>query len=217
MRALLVLLLVPALAAADGAPAYFPLEVGNWWAYEELDEDGTRLSRETWAIVGEAHGERRPDEFLLQSSTKRLDLLGRRRGRRWHGREYLRRTAVGVEKRYPAERDVEIAVLLVKEPVASGTSWHDAQGDCEVRSCGPCRGPRGDVPECATVVCRLGEPTVTIVTSTYARGIGMVRQEIDVLQLLPGLRDAGSVSLPSDGVKGGHSLMRLTAFHVMAP
>jgi len=67
MRALLVLLLVPALAEADGA--YFPLEVGNWWAYEELDEDGTTLSRETWTIVDDAHGERRPGEFLLQSAT----------------------------------------------------------------------------------------------------------------------------------------------------
>src|SRR5437868_5711497 len=148
MRALLLLLLAPALAAADGAPGYFPLEVGNWWAYEELDRDGTRLSRETWTIVDEAYGERRPDEFLLQSSTKRLDLLGRTRGRRWHGREYLRQTAVGVEKRYPADRDAEIAVLLVKDPVASGTRWRDAQGDCEVRSGAPCGGPRGNVPEC---------------------------------------------------------------------
>jgi len=105
----------------------------------------------------------------------------------------------------------------VKEPVESGTRWHDAQGDCEVRSRGPCSGPRGAVPECATVVCRLGEPTVTIVTSTYGRDVGMVRQEIDVLQLLPSLRDAGTVGLPSDGVKGGHSLMRLTAFHVAPP
>ena len=215
MPALLLLLLLPVLAHGDGAPGFFPLEVGNWWAYEELDDDGTRLSRETWRIVDEAREERRPGEFLLRSSTKRLDVLGRSGGHRWRGHEYLRRSAVGVEKRYPGGGDADTAMLLVKEPVVSGAHWHDAQGDCEVRSQGPCSGPRGDVPECATVVCRLGDPTVTIVTSIYARGVGMVRQEIEVLQLLPSLR--GSPILPSDGMKGGHSLMRLTAFHVASP
>jgi len=213
MRGLLILLFLPALARADDLPAYFPLRVGNWWAYEELDADGTRLSRETWTIVADPPDNERPGEALLRSSTKRLDLLGRTRGRRWHGREYLRRTAAGVEKRYPAGREAEIAVLLVKEPVVSGTRWHDAQGECEIRSREPCAGPRGEVPECATVVCRLGEPAVTIVTSTYGRGIGMVRQEIEVLQLMPSLHDAGAI-VPSDAMKGGHSRMRLTAFHV---
>ena len=101
----------------------------------------------------------------------------------------------------------------MKEPVTTGTRWHDAQGDCEVRSRGPCTSPRGEMPDCAIVVCRLGDPTATVVTSTYARGIGMVRQEIDVLQFLPSMHGS-AVIVPCDSAHGGHSVLRLTAFHV---
>jgi hypothetical protein len=52
-----------------------------------------------------------------------------------------------------------------------------------------------------------------MVTSTYARGVGMVRQEIDVVQFFPALHGSG-VLLPCDSAKGGHSVLRLTAFHV---
>ena len=51
LTALLVLLVVRSASAGDAeARAYFPLEVGNWWAYEELDPDGSALSRETWRL-----------------------------------------------------------------------------------------------------------------------------------------------------------------------
>ena len=54
-------------------------------------------------------------------------------GRRWEGHEFLRATAVGLSKRYPARGgDAELEVTLLREPLASGTQWHDAQGDCEV-------------------------------------------------------------------------------------
>ena len=212
MRLFVLVLLAaqPAFAGSDGAPAYFPLAVGNWWAYEELDPDGGRaLSRETWRLVDEAAG-----EVVLHTATKRFDVLGRRGGHRFEGREYLRTSAAGVHKPYPAGRDAASEVLLVKDPVTAGTRWHDAQGDCEVRSRGPCATPRGERPDCATVVCRLGEPTATVVTSTYARGIGMVRQEVDILQFLPNMQGSGAIIVPCDSTKGGHSVLRLTAFHV---
>jgi hypothetical protein len=217
MRTLLAMVVLcaaqSALAVEDDARAYFPLDAGNWWAYEELDEDGTALSRETWTLTADP-GSARPGELVLRAATKRLDVLARVGGHRFEGREYLRGSAVGIYKRYPPGRDAETEVLLVKEPVASGTRWHDAQGDCEVTSQGPCAGPRGELPDCAIVVCRLGDPTVTVVRSTYARGVGMVRQEVEVLQIVPSFPGGSSVPLPSDGTQGGHSLLRLTAFHV---
>ncbi len=215
MRVLLAIVVCAArsaLAAPDDARAYFPLEAGNWWAYEELDEKGSALSRETWTLARDA-GSARPGELVLHAATKRLDVLPSVGGHRFEGHEYLRVSAAGVHKRYPAGRDAETEVLLVKEPVASGTRWHDAQGDCEVTARGPCVGPRGELPDCAVVVCRLGDPTVTVVTSTYARGVGMVRQEILVLQLMPSFQGGGGL-IPGDSAKGGHSLLRLTDFHV---
>jgi hypothetical protein len=210
LAAALLLLSGSGTAALAGGASYFPLRAGNWWAYEEIDEGGAPLSRETWTVVGAAGG-----EFHLRASTKRLDGLARSGGRRWEGHEYLRATAAGVRKRYPAGRDGEVDVMLLKEPVVSGTHWHDAQGDCEASARARCDGPRGALRDCAIVVCRLGTPTATIVTSTYARGVGMVRQEVEVVQFLPGLQGAGVGGLlPCDTAKGGHSLLRLTGFHV---
>ena len=215
VRSRLAALLVLASVARAGdweTRAYFPLHVGDWWAYVEQDDDGKTLARETWSVVP-ATREDVSGEFHVRSSTKRLDGLGRAGGHRWEGHEFLRRTPAGLEKRYPAGREGETLVLLLKEPLRAGTRWHDAQGDCEVSARGPCPGPRGELPDCAVVTCRLGEPTATVVTSTYARDIGMVRQEIQVVQFLPSLH--GSAALfPSDPMQGGHSLLRLTAFHV---
>jgi hypothetical protein len=218
VRALVLVLLLAASGRAlggeePGARAYFPLGVGNWWAYEELDGDGNALSRETWTVVTNTSADR-AGEFHVRSSTKRLDVLGHSGGHRWEGHEYLRNTGAGIHKRYPAGRDAEVEVTLLKEPLSSGTRWHDAQGDCEVASRGPCAGPGGELPDCAVVVCRLGKPTATVVTSTYGRGVGMVRQEIDVIQFLPALHGSGAVLLPCDSAKGGHSVLRLTSFHL---
>jgi hypothetical protein len=217
---LLVGLLTPdARAGAGDAPVtagYFPLHVGNWWAYEELDEDGNPLARETWTLV-ERTDPTRAAEFHLRSSAKRLDALGDVR-RRWEAHEYLRATGDGVHKRYPAGHDAELDVMLLHEPASPGTQWRDAQGRCEVAAAGdPCPGPRGDLPQCVVVVCRLGDPPATIVTSTYARGVGMVRQDVEVVQLLPALGGATPGMLPSDVSKGGHSVLRLTGYHVSPP
>jgi hypothetical protein len=215
VRALAVALVLVAAARASGGnpPSYFPLRVGNWWAYEELDDDGGALSRETWTVVARTPSDR-ADEFHVRSTTKRFDVLGRSGGRRWDGDEYLRATPAGVRKRYPAGRDAELDVLLLAEPLAAGTHWRDAQGECELAVRETCTGPAGDVPDCAVVECRLGHPAATIVTSTYARGVGMVRQDIAVVQFLPALHGAAPVLLPCDSAQGGHSVLRLTAFHV---
>jgi hypothetical protein len=215
VRALAVALVLAAAAriSADDASVYFPLRVGNWWAYEELDDDGGRLSRETWTVVARTPVDR-AGEFHVRSATKRFDVLGRTGGRRWEGDEYLRATPAGLRKRYPARRDAELDVLLLAEPLASGTQWRDAQGECDLAVRDTCTGPVGDVPDCAVVSCRLGHPAATIVTSTYARGVGMVRQEVAVVQFLPALHGAGPVLLPCDSAQGGHSVLRLTAFHV---
>jgi len=215
---LVLLLAAASRALADDAASrdYFPLRVGNWWAYEELDEQGKALSRETWTLIAGDTGNR-AGEFHLHSFTKRLDALGRI-GRRWEGDEYLRITADGVRKRYPAGHDAELEVLLLKEPARFGTRWRDAQGSCEVVTEGiPCVGPRGVLPDCLVVICRLGEPTATVVTSTYAREVGMVRQKVDVLQLLPSLVGGAGVAVPSDPSASGHSMLHLTAYHLGAP
>jgi hypothetical protein len=212
-----VLLLLGGPSAADDSltSSYFPLRVGNWWAYEEQDERGQALARETWMLVAAASGER-DSEFDLRSLTKRLDGLGGR-GQRWEGHEFVRNTAEGLRKRFPAGGGVASDMTLLKEPVRIGTSWHDAQGDCEVASGGwPCAGPRGELPDCVVIVCRAGRPARTTVTSTYARGIGMVRQDIDLIHFFPAFDAAGGF-LPGDTTRGGHSLLRLIAYHVGRP
>jgi len=210
LAALALLCAAATRAPAEGYPHHFPLHAGNWWAYEEVGDDGTALSREIWTVVDAAGG-----EFHLRSATKRLDVLGRSGGHRWEGHEFLRATSAGVHKRYPAGgRDAGVEVTLLEEPVVSGTRWHDAQGECEASARSRCDGPRGELADCAITVCRLGNPTATIVTSTYARGVGMVRQEVEVVQFLAALQGA-SAMLPCDTAKGGRSVLRLTAFHVV--
>jgi hypothetical protein len=203
---LLLLLATPLVAGAD---PYFPLRVGNWWTYEEQDDDGHTLARETWTVI-EAHDR---GEFHLRSRSKRLDGLGSG-GVRWEGHEYFRQAADGLHKRYPAGREAELEVVLLKAPTRSGTRWRDAQGVCEVMSDGTaCLGPRGEHPDCVTIVCRLGEPAATIVRSTYARDVGMVQQEVRVLQLAPTFT-GGDLILPTDPSCGGRSVLRLTGYSV---
>ena len=120
------LLVAPRLGRADEASTtgYFPLRVGNWWTYEEQDGEGNALSRETWTLVADS-GENRAGEFHLRSFAKRLDALGHLRNH-WEGHEYLRVATDGVRKRFPAGRDAELELLLLKEPARFGTRWHDA-------------------------------------------------------------------------------------------
>jgi hypothetical protein len=51
------------------------------------------------------------------------------------------------------------------------------------------------------------------VTSTYGQGVGMVRQDLDVVQLVP----TGALGLSCDEARNGHSVLRLTTYHVGAP
>jgi hypothetical protein len=195
------------------APTYFPLRPGSWWAYEEQDEEGRRLARETWMLTPSG-----PDghagELHLRSLTKRVDALHRAQ-RRWEGHEYLRVAPDGIRKRYPAAGEAEVDVLLLKEPPNDGTRWTDSQGDCEVaRAHTPCTGPEGELPECLVVVCRLGRPVATIVTSTYARGVGMVRQELELLQLMPSFEGGPGLPIPGEGTKAGRSVLRLIDYHL---
>ena len=209
------LLLAPRPARADDAstPGYFPLRVGNWWIYEEQDTRGKPLSRETWTLVEDA-GDNRTGEFHLRSLTKRLDALGHL-GNRWEGHEYLRIATDGVRKRFPAGRDAELELLLLKEPGRLGTRWHDAQGECAVTADhAACIGPLGKLADCLVTVCSLGDPPATTVTSTYARGVGMVRQEVDILQLVPGFEGSAGAMIPLATATGGHSVLRLTAYNV---
>lgn len=190
------------------AGSYFPLRVGNWWVYEELDDDGSVLSRETWNLVD--RGGARPREFHLRLTEKRLDAL---RGIREPlvSHEYLRVTDTGLRKRYPAGREDELDVLLLKSSPDYGTRWFDEQGRCEVVSAGrPCRGPRDTHPDCIVVTCQKGDPVTTLVTSIYARGVGMVAQELEMFRLISpaGPFEVGPTLLQ------GKSKLRLTNFHV---
>jgi hypothetical protein len=206
--AILVVLGQP-LALAGDAPTYFPLRLGNWWAYEEQGQDGATLSRETWTVV-EVANER--GEFHLRSVAKRLDGLGRRQ--RWESHEYLRDAADGLHKRYPSSRDADVEMVLLKATDASGARWRDAQGECEVKSRAvACVGPRGELPDCMIVVCRQGSPIATIVTSVYGRDVGMVRQEVELVQFMPNF-ESGAAMLPEEGGKSARSVLRLTSYSV---
>jgi hypothetical protein len=195
------------------APAYFPLRSGSWWAYEEQDEEGRRLARETWTL-GPSGPDGHAGELRLRSLTKRVDALHHMQ-RRWEGHEYLRVAPDGVRKRYPGAGAAEVDILLVKEPPHDGARWSDSQGDCEVaRARTPCAGPDGELPECVVVVCRLGHPVATIVTSTYARGVGMVRQELELIQLMPSFEGGPGLPIPGEGTKAGRSVLRLVDYHL---
>jgi hypothetical protein len=203
----LLLLLASPLPA--GADPYFPLRVGNWWTYEELDDDGHALARETWTVEARDRG-----EFHLRSRSKRLDGLGTG-DIQWEGHEYFRQAADGLHKRYPKGREAALDVVLLKSPTRSGTRWRDGQGTCEVLSNGvACLGPHGEHPDCLTIICRLGDPTATIVTSTYARDVGMVQQEVRVMQLTPSFAGPDLV-LPGDPSSGGRSLLRLIGYRLV--
>jgi len=96
-----------------------------------------------------------------------------------------------------------------------GTRWHDAQGECAVTADhAACIGPLGKLADCLVTVCSLGDPPATTVTSTYARGVGMVRQEVDILQLVPGFEGSAGAMIPLATATGGHSVLRLTAYNV---
>lgn len=212
LSALLVVTLAAA-APADGRPArtYFPLQGGNWWTYEEVDDRGSAVAREVWSLsVGDRTSE--AGEFHLRSLTRRFDAIGVAAAP-LESNEYLRPGSDGVHKRYPAGRDAAHDVLLLKEPASRGTRWRDAQGRCEIAARRTrCDGPRGEVADCVEVVCRLGRPTVTIITSTYARGVGMVRQTVHLVHF--------PLPMPSPGARVPlalvdlHSVLRLTAYHV---
>jgi hypothetical protein len=192
----------------DGHAVYFR-QIG--FGYDR-DAQGTRVSRETWTLVPSGAADR-VDEFHLRSYAKRLDPL-HGRGNRFEGHEYLRASSAGLHKRYPQSRDAALEVTLLKEPLEAGVRWHDAQGDCELVSHGgPRQGPRGGLPDCAVVVCSLGSPPTTVVTSTYGRGVGMVRQDLDVVQLIP----AGAAGVACDNTRNGHSVLRLTTYHIGSP
>src|SRR5262245_44413290 len=155
-----------------------------------------------WTVVAAEPGDR-AGEFHLRSLSKRLDALGEQR-RRWEGHEYLRAAPDGVRKRYPGGGDMDI--LLFADPGGTGARWRATQGECEVAARGaPCPGPRGNVSDCLVVVCRLGRPATTVVTSTYARGVGMVRQEIDLVPIVPAIDAAGGL-MPTEAGPAGHSL-----------
>src|SRR5439155_1518040 len=90
-----ILLLVASsspIAAADGS--YFPLRAGNWWSYEELDDDGRPLSRETCAVLDATPAARLRHHRLPSRPADRdrgdLDLRARHR----HGAAGARRRAV---------------------------------------------------------------------------------------------------------------------------
>src|SRR5439155_11950428 len=56
---LLALFASPGPARGDDArtPTYFPLQAGNWWSYQELDDEGRPLSRETWTVLDTTPGD----------------------------------------------------------------------------------------------------------------------------------------------------------------
>jgi hypothetical protein len=181
-------------AGADDSTAadYFPLRPGSWWAYEERDDRGRRLARETWTLDQRASI---GGELRLRTASKRLDVRESVR-RRLEAHEYLRLAADGVRKRFPAVAGSVVDVLLVKHPTLAATTWRDAQGICEVAARGAaCEGPRGPLGDCL--------------------GVGMVRQEIELLPLFPGIGGVDEGGVVAQGVVGGgRSRLELVGYHV---
>src|SRR5262249_6813086 len=120
----------------------------------------------------------------------------------------------GVRKRFRG-RSLAYDVLLLKQPARFGTRWHDAQGSCQVTAEEEhCDGPTGNVDDCLEVVCRLGRGQTLVITSTYARGVGMVRQRLDLVRFLP-VTSAGRYPTLPDEVVDVHSVLRLAAYRVV--
>ena len=143
------------------ARAYMPLAVGNEWRYEV-----TSLGRKQEATI---RIEKVDGSFFVDN-----------RGTK------MKADAFGVrdERRY-----------LLQEPVKAGTTWKNVISPSSVehyeilQAGSPCEVPAGKFPDCVTVESKnRGAENVTLVNRmTFARGVGMVR--VVVVMIQPGKQE----------------------------
>ncbi|MCC7194934.1 MAG: DUF3179 domain-containing protein [Gemmatimonadaceae bacterium] len=158
------------------APEILPLAVGKWWLYEERVASGDLVATERWKVRA-----RHADAFVLTTRQHRID------GMHASGdgaddddvvavEEQLTIRSDGIVRRF-ADSTLAPPMYLLPTPVELDRSWADRGGHCQVTANDAVvRAADHTFESCVQVTCRQGE-TIRIVSS-YAGGVGLVRQDL---------------------------------------
>lgn len=160
--------------APPDARALLPLATGKWWVYEERVASGEVAATERWKVRA-----RRGNGYVLTTRQRRTDNMHASwdvtRDDPTFAEERLEIRPDGVVRTFPGA--ATSPMYLLHTPIEIDRSWSDAGGHCgitavdaSVRAAG-----RAFTP-CVQVTCEQGQ-TVRIVSS-YAPGVGLVRQDL---------------------------------------
>jgi hypothetical protein len=186
---------------------YFPLVLGNVWVFEQRSPlNGQVEAAEEWTIT-EQNGER----FVLTNTYRPAEVSGAiGEAEQVITKEYLSLRAEGIWKAFQPSPTMDDAVFVLKLPLQLGTSWQDKQGTYTITRTGlQVELSSGNFKDCVEVTFKDHEGVFTI-TSLYAPGVGMVRQETVGKSMM---------GMSMGGVGGGEvqefrQLMVLKSWHV---
>lgn len=155
-------------------PAYFPLAPGNTWLFEQRALlNGTVEATEEWTVA-----EQDEEGFILTATYRPTEVSGTvGEAKEVVTREHLSFKKEGIWKAFRAPSTSEGAVFVLKLPLQVGTSWQEKRGTYTITATGRQVELSGKTfKDCVEVTFRDHDGVFTI-TSLYAPGVGMVRQE----------------------------------------
>lgn len=159
---------------ATGRDGLFPLTVGHWWVYEERSASGEVSAVERWQVRAERAGrvvlrtrQTRHDGRFDNEGTPRRELIERE--------EHFEIRSDGIVRSRDGPSGA--ASYLIHAPIESGGTWEDAGGRCRIVAVDASVRASGRWFEpCTQVACVQGG--TLSVRSSYAPGIGLVRQDL---------------------------------------
>ncbi len=192
----------PAVSApsATGRGGLLPLTVGRWWAYEERTAGGAVSAVERWQVRSEHAGrvvlrtrQARHDGRFDDDGVPERELIARE--------EHFEVRADGLVRSREGPSSAEIYVLPT--PIESGSVWEDAGGSCRITALdASVRADGRFFAPCTQVACVQGD-TLSVLSS-YAPGVGLVRQDL----WFGGL---GPFEMTGEGVGGAQRAERTAA------
>jgi hypothetical protein len=213
--------LLPALLVGHGSAVYagkktaadfFPMSASAGWVYQEVCA-GQVVATETWRVRSGNNG-----IYRIEVQTLRRDSLAKRdaKGQRVAAisEEYVIVDAAGVARTQglgaPEQSD-----YVIRNPIAVGTAWGDERNRCRITSIDMTDDLSGSTYRgCVEVTCETGRPAQVQVVSHFARGIGLVSQQVKATMDMLG---EGAVGTHVDGLEEGsgkvESLLVLQAAH----
>lgn len=155
-------------------PQYFPLAPGNTWLFEQRALlNGTVEATEEWAVT-----EQNDEGFILTATYRPSEVSGTvGEAKEVVTREQLSFQKDGLWKVFQGSVASEGAVFVLKLPLQVGTSWQEKRGTYTITATGrQAELSSGTFTDCVEVTFRDHDGVFTV-TSLYAPGVGMVRQE----------------------------------------